>query len=164
MSMELRHGAPKGNIILVQNNLANTYRALGQLDRALRLRRAVYDDAVAALGPDHDLTLNVALGLSVNLAQARSFREARSLSSKVIPIARQKLGAEHDITLQLRALHAGTLFQPDGATRSQVLEAVTMLEGLVRVVRRVFGDSHPHARTFQAPLDDAKAKLAKLDA
>ena len=70
----------------------------------------------------------------------------------------------YDVTLQMRGLYAGSQFEPDGATRTHVLEAITTLEELVRVARRVFGKSHPRAGTFQATLDDAKATLAYFDA
>ena len=97
--------------------------------------------------------------LSVDLIKAGKFREAQSILSKVIPIARQKLGAENDVTLQLRSVRAQTLFQPDDATRNEVNEAITTLEELVPVVRRVFGKTHPKVRLFQGTLDAAKAKL-----
>ena len=69
----------------------------------------------------------------------------------------------YDVTLQMRGLYAGSQFEPDGATRTHVLEAITTLEELVRVARRVFGKSHPTSRLFRNTLEDAKAKLAKLD-
>ena len=64
----------------------------------------------------------------------------------------------------MRGLYAGSQFEPDGATRTHVLEAITTLEELVRVARRVFGKSHPTSRLFQVALKDAMAKLAELDA
>jgi len=124
----------------------------------------VYDASVAELGIDHEASINSALNYSVNLIGLGKYSEAQSLLRKSIPIARQKEGAESDSTLQLRSLHAATLFQPDGATRAEVREAITTLEVVVRVARRVFGKSHPRVGTFQATLDDAKAKLASFDA
>ena len=59
--------------------------------------------------------------------------------------------------------HDQTLFQPDDATRNEVNEAITTLEELLPVVRRVFGKTHPKVRLFQGTLDAAKAKLEFLE-
>ena len=159
LSLLKRLGRSKREMLSVRCNLARTYQLLGRRDEALVSLRAVYDDAVAAFGPDNELSLNSALNLSVDLIKAGKFREAQSILSKVIPIARQKLGAENDVTLQMRSVRAQTLFQPDDATRNEVNEAITTLEEVVPVVRRVFGKTHPKVRLFQGTLDAAKAKL-----
>jgi len=44
-----------------------------------------------------------------------------------------------------------------------VNEAITTLEELLPVVRRVFGKTHPKVRLFQGTLDAAKAKLEFLE-
>ena len=64
----------------------------------------------------------------------------------------------------MRGLHAMALHKADDATRDEVCEAITTLEELVRIGRRVFGTSHPNTYLFQKHLVEAKATLARLHA
>jgi hypothetical protein len=84
-------------------------------------------------------------------------------------VARRRLGPEAITTLKLRGLYARTLFEADGASHADVLQAITLLEDASRIVKRVFGPSHPLMGLFQDALDRAKqikklkAKLGWLD-
>jgi hypothetical protein len=72
-------------------------------------------------------------------------------------------------TRYCNGLYARTLFEADGASHADVLQAITLLEDASRIVKRVFGPSHPLMGLFQDALDRAKqikklkAKLGWLD-
>ena len=111
----------------------------------------------------------LAQNYAISLLYRRRYGEARDIFGDLIPVARRRLGPEAITTLKLRGLYARTLFEADGASHADVLQAITLLEDASRIVKRVFGPSHPLMGLFQDALDRAKqikklkAKLGWLD-
>ena len=87
------------------------------------------------------------------------FEEAKALLRKTIPVARRVLGENNENTLKLRWLYAEALFNDDGATLDDLREAVTTLEDVVTIARRVLGGAHPVVSTMEESLRDARAAL-----
>ena len=52
-----------------------------------------------------------------------------------------------------------TLYEPDVATLGDIREAVSTLEDVGRIARRVLGSAHPNAAGIEGELEDARAAL-----
>ena len=89
--------------------------------------------------------------------------EAKRILLKVIPNARRTLGAEHDLTLNLREIYGNFLYQDPSASRGDVVDAIEIFEDVQRRVRRVFGPDHPNWRALPRELAAAREMLASFD-
>ena len=127
------------------------------------MRRDVYSGNLRLFGEEDSGTLNEANNYALSLFQCKRFEEARSLLRKAMPVARRTLGAEHDLTLNLRDIYAQCLYSDDNASRGDVVEAIEILEDVDRRVRRVFGNDHPNWRLLPIYLAGAREKLASFD-
>ena len=58
--------------------------------------------------------------------------------------------------------YADALYSDDGATLGDLHEAVTTLEDVAPIARRVLGNSHPTAERTESHLRIARALLKKL--
>ena len=65
----------------------------------------------------------------------------------------------------MRRNYAMMLYRDDGATIGDLHEALTTLDDLERIARRVLGGAHPTAVTIEGSLREARAALrAREDA
>ena len=96
---------------------------------------------------------------AITLASLRRFEEARSVLSKVIPVARRVFGENAQSTLKMRAVYASVLYQEDGATLDDLREAVAMMEEIKPTMRRVLGGKHPLVSILEHHLRDSRAAL-----
>ena len=76
-----------------------------------------------------------------------------------MPVARRVLEVSHCVTLQMRSLYAKALFTDSGATLDDLREAVTTLEDVERVVRRMMGGAHPLTTAIEDDLRYSRAAL-----
>jgi hypothetical protein len=60
--------------------------------------------------------------------------------------------------------YARALFNDEDATLDDLREAVTTLEEMERIARRVFGSAHPHARSIEVALQKSRAALRAREA
>ena len=91
----------------------------------------------------------------------KQFDEARAFLRDRIPEAMRVCGKDHDITFKMQRMYAQCLFQNDGASRSDLTEAVAKLEDLDRRQTRIFGASHPQTDSSRRCLQVAREKLAR---
>ena len=159
LSMRRRHGAPEESMLSAQNNLAISYDALGRFERALQMKREVYSGRLKLNGEEHEMTLRAANNYTDTLLRLRRFEEAKSVLRKAAPVARRIVGEEHLLTLKMRKNYARALCLNAGATLDDLREAVTTLEDVERVARRVLGGTHPLAMNIEASLRAARAAL-----
>ena len=82
---------------------------------------------------------------------------------RTIPVARRVLGENNRLTLNLRATYAQTLYSDDGATLGDLHEAVTTLEDVAPIARRVLGSAHPTTSWIERALRTARANLTARD-
>ncbi|CAH0378750.1 unnamed protein product, partial [Pelagomonas calceolata] len=143
LATKRRLGVSEERILAVQNNLANTYYRLGQEDRALRMRQEVYSARLKFSGEEHPSTLRAGYNYADTLSRLERFEEAKSLLLKIIPVARRVLGENEEVVLRMRANYAGALVNASGATLDDIREAVTTLDVVARIARRVLGGAHP---------------------
>ena len=109
LSMERRLGASEISILVTQNNLANTYRAIGRHEEALRMRQEVYSVRLKLLGEENSQTISAACNYANLLVDLKRFEEAKSLLLKATPLARRVFGESHELTLKMRWIYAQTL-------------------------------------------------------
>ena len=64
----------------------------------------------------------------------------------------------------MRWYYAMALYEDDGATLDELREAVTRLEDTARIMRRVLGGMHPLTAQIEYCLQEARSKLAAIDA
>ena len=79
-------------------------------------------------------------------------------------MARRVLGGSNDITLRMRWCYARTLYEDPAATLADLREAVTTLEDLERISRRVLGNSHPMTKGNEHHSREARAALRAREA
>ena len=154
-------------MLVAQGNLGVTYERLGRYEDALRMKRDVYFRSLKLEmpgdGEDQRKTFAHTLGLAINYADSlrnlQHFEEAKSVLRKAIPVARRVLGETDEITLKMRKVYAGALWQDDATTLDDLRESVTMLEDLERTARRVYGNSHPTTIGITDYLEHSQAVL-----
>jgi hypothetical protein len=103
------------------------------------------------------MTLAASCNYAVTLRDLEHFEEAKALMRKTIPVARRVLGENDDRTLKMRWCYAQSLCQDPAATLDDLREAVTTLEEIERIARRVLGGAHPLTTDFERDLQKARA-------
>ena len=159
LCMLRRVGAPQHHILNTQTNLANTYQYLGRLEHSLQLERDVYHGSLRLLGEEHRDTIISVNNLAATLFKLKRFEEAKPLLRKIMPVVRRVFGENDEFTIAMRMFYARMLYMDDGGTFDDGCEAVTTLEDLERIARRVFGGAHPLAMQMEHDLKKARAKL-----
>ena len=162
LAMRLRSGASEEMILGLQSNIADTYKHLGDHEKALSMDRDVYFGNVKLYGEEHEQTIRMALNYGTLLGQLNRFEEAKLLLRKFIPAARRVLGENHGRTLKIRWAYADALFGDPSATLDDLREAVATLEETERTARRVFGNSHPTVLDIGEDLKSSREALARL--
>ena len=159
LSMGRRLGYAEYKLLIVQGNLADTYKALGRLEEALQLKRDVYYGNLRLNGNEHYDTIREAFNYAKSLAGLQRFEEAKSLLRKTIPVARRVLGEGALITLSMRGIYGQSLYGDNGATLDDLREAVATLEEIARISRRVLGNSHPVTGGIEGSLKRSRSTL-----
>ena len=157
-----RVGAPGGMILTVQGNLASTYQMLGRPEDALRASEAVYSGELIIYGAEHEQPLTSANNYATSLKELGRFEEAKSLLRKTLPVSRRVLGESHHLTLGMQLNYARALCEDDCATYvtpDDLREAVTTLEEIEGIARRVFGGAHPLVGGTEDSLRKVRAAL-----
>ncbi|CAH0365390.1 unnamed protein product [Pelagomonas calceolata] len=160
LAMLRQLGAPEGNLLVVQGNLANTYDKLGRVEEALNLYRDVYSGELILYGTAHEQTIISASNYAWTLKALHRYDEVKTLMHKTLPVARRVLGESDITTLRLRWNYASSLYLDSGATLDDLREAVTTIEETERTARRVLGGAHPTAMAIADSLRRARAALA----
>ncbi len=161
LSTKRRLGAKEESILIAQNNLANSYRALGRHESALRLQLEVYSGFLKLKGEDGLRTLQAANNYAKSLILHTRFglEEAKSVLRKTMPVARRVFGESNDLALRMRCLYAAALYQDPAATLNDMRESVTMLEETGRTAQRVLGGTQPVTTGIEDNLRRARATL-----
>ena len=68
-------------------------------------------------------------------------------------------GENNDLTLKMRSIYGQTLYEDPGATLDDLREAVTTLEDVTRIARRVLGGAHPLTTAIELDLKVSRAAL-----
>ena len=152
LAMKRRLGSREENILVAQNNLANTYEKLGRVEEALRMRQEVYSGRLKLYGEENERTLISANNYASTLVTLERFEEAKLVLRKTMPVARRVLGEGNDLTLRLRWNYAKGLYKNSAATLDDLREAVNTLEDAGRTARQVLGGAHPLTEGIEGDL------------
>ena len=93
------------------------------------------------------------------LNELKRYQEAKKVLRKLMPVARRTLGEDNYLTLLMRWNYAEALYKDPAATLDDVREAVTSLEELAPIARRVMGGAHPTTTGIEDQLRDARTVL-----
>ena len=159
LSVMRRLGASEHSELVMQNNLAGTYRKLGRHGEASDMQKDVYSGYLKLYGEEDRDTLLVGYNYAHGLLTLEHYAEAKSLLRKIMPVARRVLGDSHEQTFRLKWIYADALYVDDGATLDDLREAVTTLVELERTARRVLGSAHPNTVGIDTTLRNARAAL-----
>ena len=160
LAMKRRLGRDEDEILAAQSNLAITYQALGRLKEASRIQLDVYDGYLKLNGEEHINSLGAASNYAKSLRALKSYKGAKFLLRRTIPVARRALGEGDVNTLRMRWIYARALYMDEGATLDDLHESVETLESVARVWTRVFGEAHPETQKARGALEDAREALA----
>jgi len=150
------------NILSVQDNLATSLSLCGQPERSLSMFRDIYARRSALLGKNDEATLLTAGNLaSTLLDDLEQFDEAKAFLEDRIPEAIRALGKNNGYTFRLQRMYAQCLFLNDGASRSDLTEAISKLEDLDRRQTRIYGAAHPQTCATRRCLEAARKQLAR---
>ena len=122
------------------------------------MRRAIYSGWLKLEEENHN-TFREANNYASSLIELQHYAEARSLLRRTMPVTRRVLGENDETTLRMRWLYGRVLYRDDAATLDDLHEAVTTLEDMVPIARRVFGGAHPLTKGIGGDLRDARAAL-----
>ena len=100
-----------------------------------------------------------AKNLAATLLDLKCYEEAKLVLRKAIPAARRVLGANNETTFRTRKCYARALFEDPAATLDDVREAVTTLDDVARISRRVMGVANPITRGIEYDIREARAAL-----
>ena len=114
---------------------------------------------VARPPPARARAIRAAYNYAVSLNGLNRFKEAKSLLRTTVPVARRMFGESNRLTLKMRKIYAHVLYNDPGATLDDLRKAVTTLEDVARIARRVLGGAHPLIVNFERSLREARAAL-----
>ena len=121
--------------------------------------RDVYSGWLKLKGEDYYDTLREAGNYASSLISLERFEEAKSVLRKAIPVARRVLGEGNDTTLMKKLNYASALCKAPSATLDDLREAVTTLEDVGRIARRVLGTAHPLTQSIELHLRTSRDAL-----
>ena len=157
LSMRRRTGASEEDMLAIRNNLANSYAIVGRRNEALRLRRDVYHGQLKL--KNYVETLRAANNYALSLIDLKHPEEVKPLLRQTMPIARRLLEENDETRLRMGWYYGIALYLDAGATLDELREAVTTLEDVERIARRVFGGAHPVTTGIEKDLRAARAAL-----
>ena len=128
---------------------------------ALAIEREVYAREKKLRGPTEKRTLLCGNNLVHTLVLSGQYAEAKTLSRKLMSQCRRALGSNHEFTMSCRANFAEALYSDARASRADILQAVTLIEDVVRYNRRVLGKHHPD--TVETLTDLERARMRRED-
>jgi len=166
LAMMRRLGESAENILTTQGNLAVTYAILERHELALRMKRIVHFGYSKLKGKEHTDTLVSANNYADSLIQLERYRTVMYLLRETLPIARRVLEECDETMLRLRVNYARALCVVSadavtGTSPDDLREAVTTLEEIEPIARRVFGDDHLFVDQVEHFLRESRGLLHK---
>ena len=123
------------------------------------MKRDVYSGWLRLSGEEHEDTLIAAQNYAASLFGLDRFEESKSVLRKMMPVARRVLRDNHRLALKMRWNYAKALYRDAAATFDDLREAVTTLEDVERIARRVLGGTHRIVSPIEHRLHNARAAL-----
>jgi len=123
------------------------------------MREHIYSGLLKLNGEEHVNTIKEAICYAIALVVSGRFKDTQALMCKSLPAARRGLGESNELTLKMSGIYAAALYRDDRATLDDLREAVTTLEDVERIARRVLGGAHPTTESTVNELRYARAML-----
>ena len=139
--------------------LASTLSRNGDLANAIRMQRAVIDTYRSVHGKDHTRTLSAEGDLAYYLVENRQFGEAKKLYARIEPVAIERLGATHPISIMIQENHA-KLIQDQGDLET----AASLFERVLDARKKRFGPEHPQTLVTMSNLAMVRSRLGDIAA
>ncbi len=149
-----KYGEEHPDTLTSLNNLACTYRYLGDSRKALELHEKVYDIQKRTLGEEHPDTLGSLNNLAGTYGVLGDSRKALKLHEKVYDIRKRTLGEEHPDTLNSLNNLAST-YGALGDSR----KALKLHEKVYDIQKRTLGEEHPDTLSSLQNLAVVYAKM-----
>jgi tetratricopeptide (TPR) repeat protein len=140
------------------NNLAEGYRAAGQLDRALPLLEETLRLMRSKLGPDHPYTLSTMDNLAAGYRNVGKLDQALPLFEATLALMRSKFGP-HDPRTLMTMNDLASAYQAAG----QLGRALPLLEETLTLRKARLGPDHPDTLASMNNLASAYQEAGKLD-
>ena len=150
-------GTDDSRTLTAMNNLAGTYRSLGQLKEAAELHEKVLDASQRTLGMEHPDTLTSMNNLAGTYRSLGQLKEAAELHQKVLDTSQRTLGMEHPNTLTSMNNLAGTY-----RSLGQLKEAAELHQKVLDARQRTLGMEHPDTLTSMNNLAETYRSLGQL--
>ena len=152
------------NVLVMQGNIAQCYKHLGQIEKSFAIEQCVYRMQRASLGDDHENTRISAINIARTLAAGLNrHKEAARFLRESIPRLTRNISRDHANALKLQLYFANCLSTGNDASPCDLHEAVTILEDLNPRTRRVLGPQHPETLAAEFALKYARRRLAAFD-
>ncbi len=134
----------------IQHYIAICLEKLGRFEDALVMKRQVLNFRLRSYGKSHIHTLMALNNLAGALKMSGKPWEAVRFLRIYIPIATSSMGPEHVLTIRMRKSLVKTIFTMHftgvSDSNEELFEAQAIIEDLLPMTRRVFGDDHPETR------------------
>ena len=152
------------NVLVMQGNIAQCYKHLGQIEKSFAIEQRVYRMQRAILGDDHENTRISAMNIARTLAEGLNrHKEAARFLRKEMPPLMRNISRDHANAIKLQLYLANCLSTGNDASWADLREAAAILEDLNPRARRVFGPQHPETLAGEFALSYARRKLAAVD-
>ncbi|KAJ7904907.1 hypothetical protein B0H13DRAFT_1881496 [Mycena leptocephala] len=138
-------------------NLAGSYKALGQLNKAAELEAMVLEKRKLLLGEEHPDTLSAMANLAVSYRKLGQLKEAAELEAVVFEKRKLLLGEEHPDTLSAMANLAGSY-----KALGQLKEAAELKAIVFEKRKLLLGEDHPDTLSAMANLAGSYKALGQL--
>jgi len=129
---------PRASTLQIQDNLAEAWRDLGELDRAAAMHRATMAEFEQVVGPDHQVTIGCGYHLLKVLYAQRDVDGLEQLARELRERCRRAFGPTDYRTMDVTQALAAALF-----LRGDVDEAVRLQRESLRNIRDERGPAHP---------------------
>ena len=96
---------------------------------------------------------------AASLEDLKRFKEIKALLLKAMPVAQRVVGENQELTHRMRFTYAVVLYRDPGATLEDLRSAVTTLEDIEGIARRVYGVTHPLTGRVEHHLGNARTLL-----
>jgi serine/threonine protein kinase len=134
-----------------QSALANTKLGLGQSREAAETYLNIIDKASRHMGEYHEFTLSTVFNLAELYNKQNQPEKAKILLDKYLAMSKEKLGAKHQVTLEMLEAKAWALYLSD-----ELSDALKTIQNVIELKNQVYGPDNSF--TLQA-----KEKLKAME-
>ncbi|MEZ5470183.1 MAG: serine/threonine-protein kinase [Marinicella sp.] len=141
-----------------QSALAITKVGLGQSGEAAEIYLNIIDKASRHMGEYHVFTLSTVFNLAELYNKQNQPEEAKTLLDKYLGMSEEKLGAKHQVTLEMLEAKAWALYLSD-----ELSEAVKTIQYVIELKNQVYGPDNSFTLQAKEKLKAMEKKVQEQD-